>query len=353
MQQTSDYDFDLPPDRIAQHPRRQRSDSALLVLDRAGDRLEHRTFRELPQILRSGDLLVINDAAVVPARLLGRRTTGGKVSLLVLRSLPGGRAEILLRSGRKPDPGQTLLLEGGAGEPLPVRLEKSLGQGRWVLDLTGCGDLETILAERGRAPLPPYIHRPAEPEAVDPEHTNDLDRYQTVYARSPGAIAAPTAGLHFTAELLEQLNERGVEIVRVTLWVGEGTFRPVSVDRIEDHTVAWEEYEISPPATRAVDRARAEQRRVIAVGTTACRTLESAASETGLVAGRARTDLFIHPPFEFQVIDALLTNFHLPRSSLLMLVSALAGRERTLSAYLEAIDRGYRFYSYGDAMLIV
>ncbi|MBI4616631.1 MAG: tRNA preQ1(34) S-adenosylmethionine ribosyltransferase-isomerase QueA, partial [Planctomycetes bacterium] len=349
---TSDYDYELPPDRIAQRPAPERDASRLLVLPRRDGEISHRVFRDLPEVLLPGDLLVANDAAVVPARLLGRRASGGKVALLVVRSLPSGRAEVLLRSGRRPKLGEELALESGSEGPVPARVDRDLGDGRWVLALGGGWTLDRMLADRGRAPLPPYIHRPDQPEAPDPLRAEDLSRYQTVYARVPGAIAAPTAGLHFTAAVLSRLAAKSIEVAFLTLQVGEGTFRPITAERIDRHDVLPEEYEIPESTARAATRALAEGRRIIAVGTTACRALETATEGGAVRAGRGLTRLFIREPHEFRAARGLLTNFHLPRSSLLVLVAAFAGRERVLSAYREAVREGYRFYSYGDAMLI-
>ncbi len=345
-EQAKDYDYELPPDRVAQHPPAERGDSRLLHLPRRDGPTRHRRFQDLPEFLGAGDLLVLNDTAVVPARLLGRWPSGGKVSILVLRATPDGRAEILMKSGRRPSAGDEIRVEGGKGEAIPLSLSEPLGSGRWLAGLPAGLSLADLLARRGRAPLPPYIRRSEAAESEDPFAARDLDRYQTVYAANPGAIAAPTAGLHFTKAMLARLESSGVEVARLTLHVGEGTFRPVSAETIEEHRLSAEAYTIPASTREAVARALEERRRVIAVGTTTCRALE-----TGGDAGW--TDLFIRPPYEFRVVSGLVTNFHLPRSTLLMLVAALAGRERVLAAYAEAVREGYRFYSYGDAMLVL
>ena len=326
-----DFDFHLPPELIAQSPAPSRDSSRLMVVPLAGGAFEHRAFTDLPGYLRPGDLLVLNDTRVVPARLILTRATGGRVEALLLRRIADGRWETLLDPGRRLKPGEKLRLEDGSKAAIG---ERGPG-GAWEIAFEG-GD---AVAERlGRAPLPPYIKRP---EGATPE---DLERYQTVYAERPGSIAAPTAGLHFTRALLDRIAAGGVAIAHVTLHVGTGTFKPVRSDDIGDHVMDSEKFEIPEATLRAIERAE----RVVAVGTTSCRTLEAWA-RTGSTSGA--TDLFIRPPFEFKVVDALLTNFHLPMSTLLMLVSALAGRERTLAAYAEAVREKYRFFSYGDASL--
>jgi len=339
---TRDFDYRLPRDRIAQRPLASRDASRLLVLDRASGRVTHRVFRELPELLAPGDLAVVNDARVVPARVRGRRAaTGGKVEVLFIEPEIPGRWRALLGSGGRLEPGEIVKLPGDGAH---LRLLERQGLEGDLVE-TGELDVPKLLAEHGHVPLPPYITRP----------DDDADRaaYQTVYARTEGAVAAPTAGLHFTPELLARLEARGVERAAVTLHVGPGTFRPVKAERVEDHAMHAERFEIGAEAASAVNRARAESRRVVAVGTTVVRALESAARATGRVEPfGGRTSLFIRPPFEFQAVDALVTNFHPPRSTLLMLVAAFAGREHVLAAYAEAVREGYRFFSYGDAMLI-
>ncbi|MGE3172645.1 MAG: tRNA preQ1(34) S-adenosylmethionine ribosyltransferase-isomerase QueA [Planctomycetota bacterium] len=344
----ADFDFELPAAAIAAAPAEPRDHSRLLVLDRGGEPLRHASFRDLPEFLRPGDLLVLNDTRVRPWRLLGRRASGGRVECLILR-LDGDRAEGFVKPSKKLAVGDELAMEEGA---VRLRLRADLGAGRWGFTLTA-GDpgepLEQALERVGRAPLPPYIPRD-EGSAKGP----DRERYQTVFARAPGAVAAPTAGLHFTPALLDAVRARGVEITTVTLHVGEGTFAPVRAVQVEAHRMHGERYEVPPAAAAAVAAARARGGRVIAVGTTSCRTLETCADGAGGVAsGSGTSELFLFPGKRFRVVDALITNFHLPRSTLLMLVSAFAGREPVLAAYAEAIAHGYRFYSYGDAMLIV
>jgi S-adenosylmethionine:tRNA ribosyltransferase-isomerase len=352
----TDFDFELPDDLIAQTavPRGQ---SRLFVLDRTSDVVGHRSIADLPGLLRRGDLVIVNDTRVFAARLLGRRVpSGGSVECLLLRQSAAGEPdtwEALMHPGQKLKPGAVVRFEGEAGVLMGEVLERRF-QGRRTIRLwpesgseVSTLDVATLIDALGHVPLPPYIRR--EDTAADRE------RYQTVFARVRGSVAAPTAGLHFTPQLLDELTARGVERADITLHVGYGTFKPITVDRIEDHVVDGEPYSIGDAAAAAINRARAEGRRVIAVGTTTTRALEDAARRGGGVvrAGTATAEIFIHPGFEFQVIDGLLTNFHLPKSSLLMLVSAFAGRERLLEAYATAVAERYRFYSYGDAMLIV
>jgi S-adenosylmethionine:tRNA ribosyltransferase-isomerase len=356
----SDFDFTLPDDLIAQHPPEERGQSRLLVLHRDEDRLEHTTFPHLVEYLQAGDLIVVNDTRVFPARLLGRRVpTGGAVECLLLRSLPTGDWEALMHPGQKLRPGSRVIFEGD-GAPLHGEVLARHFYGRrtirlWTDDPGGVG---AVIERLGHIPLPPYIARE--------DRASDRERYQTVYAHEPGSVAAPTAGLHFTPALLAALERRGVERVALTLHVGYGTFKPVRAERVEDHEVDPEWYTVSAAAAEALTRARRERRRIIAVGTTTTRALESlvapddepfdspALAQGGPIApARGETRLFIHPGHQFRVVSGLITNFHLPRSSLLMLVAAFAGRDRVLAAYREAIAARYRFYSYGDAMLIL
>jgi len=343
----ADFDYDLPRELIAQHPLPQRDLSRMMVLHRASRRIEHRRFRDLPEYLEPGDLLVLNDTRVIPARLVGTRDTGGRVEILLIR--PEEEAwRAMLRSRGRLRPGEPLSLEGGA---LICQFLERLPDGEALVafDMPS-EELLARLEEVGRAPLPPYIKRPRD---HDPDALADKERYQTVYARRPGAVAAPTAGLHFTERLLAALEARGIRRTTVTLHVGPGTFKPVRTERVEDHQMHSERFELPEAAARAVEEARRADRRVVAVGTTSTRVLE-AVGRAGELSPRAGwTDLFIYPGFEFRLTDALVTNFHLPRSTLLMLVAAFAGREFILEAYEEAKRLRYRFYSYGDAMLIL
>jgi S-adenosylmethionine:tRNA ribosyltransferase-isomerase len=345
------YEFHLPPELVAQEPLSARDASRLLVLGRATGALEHRAFAELPELLRPGDLLVTNRSRVFPARLLGRRPGGGEAEVLLVRRLEPGLWEAMVRPGRRlrpgvvvdVGPGLSIRIEGPEAGPPPAGDPPSpLRRVRLLLDGL---DAEAALERHGHVPLPPYIRRTDAP--------SDRDRYQTVYAREAGSVAAPTAGLHFTTALLERLRERGVERAEIVLHVGPGTFRPVEANDVREHRVDPERFAVPAATAAAVDRARAEGRRVVAVGTTATRALESALDPAGrLRAGEGETALVIVPGFRFRAVDALVTNFHLPRSSLLLLVSAFGGRERVLSAYAEAVRQRYRFYSYGDAMLL-
>jgi len=380
----SDFDYDLPEHLIAQEPAERRDHSRLLIVDRASGKFEDSVFAELPMYLEAGDLLVLNNTRVFPARLIGRRlrrTSRGETVL-------GGRVEVFLVSRIEPLVWEALVKPGRALLP-GARVEFARGKltaevvewregGRRVVRFDAAGDFDDIIDRIGRTPLPPYIKR-------DEEDRLDAERYQTVFASERGAVAAPTAGLHFTQELLDRLRSRGVETTEITLHVGYGTFQPVRVDRVEDHRVENESYSIDEEAAASINRAMKDGRRVIAVGTTTTRALESAAMRgsrgeeeqrsTGEVTSQCAvssaplllrsssqilpgprpqtTSLFIYPGFEFKFVRGLITNFHLPRSSLLMLVSAMAGRELILSAYRHAIKNEYRFYSYGDAMLIL
>jgi len=344
----ADFDYELPPELIAQAPPESRDGGRLLVLGRDSGSILHGSILSLPDLLRPGDLLVVNDTKVFPARLLGRRVpSGGAVECLLVARLDGDRWEALVHPGQKLKPGARARFERN-DRVLEAEVMERRFYGRRVVRLwtSGGDDVDGAIDVIGHVPLPPYIKRADRPE--------DLDRYQTVFARARGSVAAPTAGLHLSEQLLVALAAKGIERTDLTLHVGYGTFKPVRVDRVEDHEVDAERLEVGEAAASAIARARDEGRRVIAVGTTTTRALESAAAATGRVEPtRCATSLFIYPGHRFRVVDGLLTNFHLPRSSLLMLVSALAGRERVLAAYREAVERRYRFYSYGDAMLIV
>ena len=335
---TSDFHYELPASAIAQRPA-ERGTSRLLVVDAEGE-ARHRTVATLPELLRPGDLLVVNDTRVLAARLHGRRRpSGGRIELLLVEKLGERTWEVLAKPARRARPGTVIELEGGLEAEVVAAGE---GGGRRV---RFAAEVEPHLERFGHVPLPPYIRRGDE--------AADRSSYQTVYARHPGAIAAPTAGLHFTPELLAALEARGVRRAAVTLHVGLGTFQPVTVDDASEHRMHAERYHVSSATADAVRAARQAGGRVVAVGTTVVRTLESVAGDAGeLRAEEGRTELFITPGFRFRAIDALITNFHLPRSTLLMLVSAFAGTENVREAYRQALDREYRFYSYGDAMLI-
>ena len=341
----SDFDFPLPPQLVATQPAEPRDSARLLVYDRATAAVRHQVFRDLPTFLRRGDLLVLYDTQVRPWRLRGVRATGGAVECLLLR-LDGARGEGFVKPSKKLRPGDTVQMERGA---IAITLRESLGGGRWQFDLAARdGDVALALEACGRAPLPPYIARDGAEDAV-----RDRQRYQTVFARVPGAVAAPTAGLHFTPELLTALTAMGVHIAYVTLHVGEGTFAPLRTNVVEEHRMHAEGYELPEATALAVAAARARGGRVIAVGTTSCRTLETCARDDRTVAaGTGESSLFLYPGRPLRVVDALLTNFHLPQSTLLMLVAAFVGREEILRVYAEAIERGYRFFSFGDAMLL-
>jgi S-adenosylmethionine:tRNA ribosyltransferase-isomerase len=338
----SDYDFHLPEELIAQRPVEPRDSSRLMVVRREGGALEHRLFRDLIEYLNPGDALVVNESRVIPARLFGTRAgTGGAIEVLLLKRLDQNRWECLVKPGKKARPGQRI--EFGGGRLVATVLDTTEVGGR-IIEFAYEGVFEQILDELGQMPLPPYIT----------EHLEDAERYQTVYARERGSAAAPTAGLHFTPELLERIQAKGVELHKVLLHVGLGTFRPVQTEDPLEHKMHSEFYRITPETAGALNQAKARGGRIIAVGTTTVRTLESNTTADGIIqAGEGWTEIFIYPGYRFKAIDALVTNFHLPKSTLLMLIAALAGRERVLAAYAEAVRERYRFFSFGDAMLIL
>lgn len=375
----SSYDYQLPPELIASQPLAERDASRLLVVDRAAGTITHSMFRNLPDYLRSGDLLVRNETRVVPAKLRGERAaTGGKWEGLFLGLEASGQWRLIGQTRGKLQSGESLSLypadQPESNERLQLVLKEKLSDGEWLAEpvihregvapaepqetLTpspssggrGEPDLwaatQSLLERFGTVPLPPYIER----QAASPE---DRERYQTTYARNPGAVAAPTAGLHFTPEIFERCLQQGIETASLTLHVGVGTFRPVSVERLDDHVMHFERGELPAETAAAIQRTKAAGGRIVSIGTTAVRTLETVASRGPIAAWSGETNLFIRPPYQFQVVDALVTNFHLPQSTLLVLVSALAGRELILEAYRQAIAERYRFFSYGDAMLIV
>ena len=336
-----DFYYDLPEELIAQDPLEDRSSSRLLVLDKKTGETQHHTFREIVNYLNPGDCLVINDTKVIPARLIGaKEETGAKIEVLLLKRKQNDVWETLVKPGRKAKPGTRISFGDGLlnGEVIDV-----VDEGNRLIRFEYDGIFEEILDQLGQMPLPPYITH----------QLKDKDRYNTVYAAHEGSAAAPTAGLHFTPELLEEIGRKGVDIARVTLHVGLGTFRPVKVEDVENHHMHSEFYMIDEEAAEKINGAKARGGRIICVGTTSCRTIESAADENGhLKACSGWTEIFIYPGYTFKVLDGLITNFHLPESTLIMLVSALAGREHVLAAYEEAVRERYRFFSFGDAMLI-
>ena len=336
-----DFYFDLPQELIAQDPLEDRSASRLLVLDKDTGEIQHRVFKDIVSYLRKGDCLVINDTKVIPARLYGvKEETQAKIEVLLLKRREKDVWEVLVKPGKKARPGTVIQFGEGllTGTVIDV-----VEEGNRLIRFSYEGIFEEILDQLGQMPLPPYITH----------QLKDKNRYQTVYAKHEGSAAAPTAGLHFTEELLRRIREKGVEIAHVTLHVGLGTFRPVKVDNVQDHHMHSEFYIVEPEEAEKINRTKREGGRVICVGTTSCRTVESAAGEDGILkAGSGWTDIFIYPGYRFKILDALITNFHLPESTLVMLVSALAGREHVLAAYEEAVREKYRFFSFGDAMFI-
>ena len=347
----SDFDYDLPPELIAQEPAERRDGARMMVLDRAARTIAHRRFVDLPAYLRANDLLVVNDTRVIPARVFGRKAkagTGGKVEFLLLEEIEPGVWDALMRSRRRPKAGEQVMLD----DDLAVATVLEDGElGRVKVHVESKLPWLEVLDRIGQTPLPPYILRK---DATPERRAADKMRYQTVFARAPGAVAAPTAGLHFTPEVLDRLAGQGVGKTTVTLHVGIGTFRPVAVENVEEHKMDFERWQIPEETARKIAAAKSAGGRVVAVGTTSVRTLESAAARPeGFGAGQGRTDLFIHPPYDFRVVDAMVTNFHLPKSTLIMMISAFAGRDFVREAYRAAIRERYRFYSYGDCMLIL
>lgn len=341
----SEFDYVLPPDLIAQDPSVNREESKLMVVNRQTKTWEHHArFAEIATLLRGDDVLVLNDTKVIPARIVGKRSSGGKVDLLILH-YHEDQAEGLLQTTRRPKSGEIYTF--GAYQA-SVTGKGSLG---WLLDFAG-HPVEKIMDEIGQPPLPPYIKRKRS-SSSELARRQDRERYQTVYAKNPGAIAAPTAGMHFTHGLLHRLEEQGVEILHLTLHVGPATFLPIRCDDVEKHVMEQESYVVTAETAQRINQARRAKRRIVAVGTTSCRTLETAGQSGEVIPGHGQTGLFIYPGFTFHIVDALITNFHLPKSTLLLLVSAFAGKDLITTAYQEAIAQKYRFYSYGDAMLIV
>ena len=356
---TADFDFELPPDLIAQHPAPRRDGSRLLVLYRPDERIEHRKFPDVLEFFRPGDVLVLNNSRVIPARLRGANVrSGGRLEILLLEENARNDWWTMLRPAKRARSGAQIVLHdvNGHAAGIHATVLETNAEGQRRLQFFNTPDIRRELERFGEVPLPPYIKRTNANEMRE-----DGERYQTVFAKTDGSVAAPTAGLHFTPELLEQIRDRGVQVCFVTLHVGPGTFLPVKTEFLTSHQMHEERFELSEETARTVNEAKSADRRVIAVGTTTVRVLESVAAENGgkLAKNMGKTSIFIYPPFRFQIVDGLLTNFHLPRSTLLMLVSALAapgetrGRETILSAYSTAIRERYRFYSYGDAMLIL
>ena len=338
---TSDFYFDLPQELIAQDPLEDRSSSRLLVLDRESGKTQHRVFRDIIEYLNPGDCLVVNNTKVIPARLYGSKIgTDAKIEVLLLKRRENNVWETLVKPGKKCRVGARISFGEGLliGEVIDV-----VDEGNRLIRFEYEGIFEEILDKLGQMPLPPYIHH----------QLKDKNRYQTVYAKHDGSAAAPTAGLHFTPELLEEIKKKGVHIAHVTLHVGLGTFRPVKVEDVTDHHMHSEFYIVEPEQAELINRVKKEGGKIVAVGTTSCRTLESASTEDGILKAQSGwTDIFIYPGYHFKMVDALITNFHLPKSTLVMLVSALAGREHILAAYKEAVEKKYRFFSFGDAMFI-
>ena len=337
-----DFDYELPPELIAQEPLKDRSSSRLLILDKVTGEREHKTFTDIVDMLNPGDCLVLNNTRVIPARLIGtKKETGGAIEMLLLKRINTTDWEVALKPGKRAKVGAEFIF--GPEEELKAEILEIVEGGNRIVRFSYDGLFENVLEKLGQVPLPGYITKKLE----------DKERYQTVYAKYDGSAAAPTAGLHFTNELLDKIKEKGVKIAFVTLHVGLGTFRPVKVDNIEEHTMHSEYFIITEEAATAINETKKNGGRVISVGTTSLRTLESAADEKGFIEPcEMDTSIFIYPGYKFKVIDALITNFHLPKSTLVMLVSALAGRENVLAAYKEAIENRYRFFSFGDAMFI-
>ncbi|MDK2918444.1 MAG: S-adenosylmethionine:tRNA ribosyltransferase-isomerase [Candidatus Petromonas sp.] len=338
---TSDFYFDLPEELIAQVPIKERDRSRLLILDKETGKIQHRIFKDILSYLNKGDCLVLNDTRVIPARLFGVKDTGANVEFLLLKRIDKDRWQTLVKPGKRAKKGSIFTFGNGElkGEIIDLAEE-----GTRIIEFSYEGIFEEVLDRLGNMPLPPYIT----------ESLDDKERYQTVYSKHKGSAAAPTAGLHFTEELLDEIRNKGIKIAYITLHVGLGTFRPVKTENIKEHKMHSEFYMVSKDAAGTINRTKLEGGKIIAVGTTATRTLESVANDDGLVqAGNGWTDIFIYPGYKFKVIDSLLTNFHLPESTLIMLVSAIAGRENILNAYKCAVKEKYRFFSFGDAMLII
>lgn len=338
---SSDFYYELPQELIAQEPLEKRNSSRLLVLDRENMTIEHRVFTDLKEYLKKGDCLVLNDTRVIPARLLGvREDTGGKIEFVLLRQIEADLWEVILKPGKRAKPGSRFIF--GNGE-LQAQVIEVVEGGNRIVCFEYDGIFQEVLDRVGIVPLPPYITKKLE----------DSERYQTVYSRYRGSAAAPTAGLHFTSDMLEELREQGIELAYLTLHVGLGTFRPVKVENVEEHVMHSEYYTLNETASKTINKARMNGGRIIAVGTTSCRVLETVSDANGVIRpSQGWTDIFIYPGYRFKIVDALITNFHLPESTLIMLVSAFAGKENIMKAYHTAVEQKYRFFSFGDAMLI-
>lgn len=344
--QVSDFEYHLPEELIAQHPADKRDASRLLVVHRKNDSVEDKHFYDIIDYLNPGDCLVMNNSKVIPARMFGvKKNTGAKIEFLLIKRKAGDIWETLVKPGKKLHPGDSVMFTGDCGGQLEAEVLGYGEDGTRMVQFHYDGDFLALLDEIGNIPLPPYIDRKSEEE--------DKERYQTVYSKEEGSVAAPTAGLHFTKELLEKVKKKGVRIAYVTLHVGIGTFRPVKCDVVEEHQMHFEEYHIDEDNAQLINETKKNGGRIISVGTTSTRTLESAADENGFIkAGHGNTDIFIYPGYQFKVIDCLITNFHLPKSTLLMLISALYDREKMMKIYEDAVKKEYRFFSYGDAMFI-
>jgi S-adenosylmethionine:tRNA ribosyltransferase-isomerase len=347
---TEELDYNLPPELIAQRPLPRRSDSRLLVLERSTGILTDSRFGSIGDFLNAGDCLVLNDTKVIPARFYARRSSGGKLEGLFLAEIKPNTWQVMLKGGQKLKSGERFFLKNRLKEDFcEATILQNNGHGLFLLQVDTEGSTEAVLEDIGFAPLPPYIKRGDDPDAA----ASDRQSYQTVYASKPGAVAAPTAGLHFTDSLIEQLKTKGILFAYLTLHVGVGTFKPVTAENLEDHKIHQESFSINQTNAMLINETRGKGGRIIAVGTTSTRVLETVGSDQSIRACSGETDLFIRPGYEFKITDAMITNFHLPRSTLLALVAAFAGLEKILAAYKHAIEQRYRFYSYGDAMLIV
>lgn len=343
---TSDFDYELPENLIAQFPTQKRSESKMLLLDKSKQTLEHKHFYDIVDYLTDNDILVLNNTKVIPARLFGTKETGAKIEVFLLKDMKDGRWEVLMKPAKRVHPNDKIKIS----DELSVIAKEEGEDGKRIVEIVCDGDIYNLLNKYGNIPLPPYIERKMTSDEIK---KLDYNRYQTVYAKNEGSVAAPTAGLHFTEEILQKLKNKGVTVCYVTLNVGLGTFRPVKCDDVTEHKMDSEEFEISEETARVITEGKANGKNIVAVGTTSVRTLETAYAQFGEIkACKSSSRLFIYPPYEFKVIDKLITNFHLPKSTLIMLVSAFAGKDFVFRAYKTAVENNYRFYSYGDCMFI-